>query len=170
MTELSSLINESRRFSTWFLQITTPKTIQKCAGVFLSSREIFFCRNLKNARMSFLGRCNVETASSGPLLLKSGRVWGWFIHQLFKGYIFCFHVHSDGRYIFELSAHDQIWWKSTVWVCSHFLFVIIYMFTLSRQHISNVVYCICQAFCWGIDFFLNGQSIFRCLKGFFIMA
>ena len=29
----------------------------------MSSRETFFCRYLKNAKMSFLGQCNVETAS-----------------------------------------------------------------------------------------------------------
>ena len=29
----------------------------------LSSLETFFCRNLKNVGMSFLGRCNVETVS-----------------------------------------------------------------------------------------------------------
>ena len=28
------------------------------------------------------------------------------IQKLFKGYIFCFLVHSDGRYIFELSARE----------------------------------------------------------------
>ena len=37
---------------------------------------------------------------------KLSGVWGWFIYQLFKGYIFCFHVHSDGWCIFELSAHE----------------------------------------------------------------
>ena len=55
------LLNKSRGFHTWFFQITTPNII--CAGTFLLSRETFFCRNLKNARMSFLGQCNVETAS-----------------------------------------------------------------------------------------------------------
>ena len=56
-------LNESRGFATWFLQIATPKVIKKCAGAFSSSRETFFFRNLKNDRMSFLGRCNVETVS-----------------------------------------------------------------------------------------------------------
>ena len=50
-------------FPTWFLQIKTPKGIQKCAGFFLSGWETFYCRNLKNDRISFFGQCNVETAS-----------------------------------------------------------------------------------------------------------
>ena len=56
------LLNKSRGIATLFFQITTPKIIQKCAGAFLSSQESFFCRNLKNTKMTFLGRCNVETA------------------------------------------------------------------------------------------------------------
>ena len=56
------VLNESRGFSTWFLQITTLKGIQKCAGIVLSSLETFFCRNSKNDRISFWGQCNVETA------------------------------------------------------------------------------------------------------------
>ena len=40
-----------------------PQNYTKNAGAFLSSQETIFCRNLKNARISFLGRCNVETAS-----------------------------------------------------------------------------------------------------------
>ena len=39
-------------------------SFNKCRKFILSRRETFFCRNLKNVRMSFLGQCNVETASS----------------------------------------------------------------------------------------------------------
>ena len=46
-----------------FFQITTPKAVKKCAGAFLSSQETFFWINLKNTRMLFLGRCNVQTTS-----------------------------------------------------------------------------------------------------------
>ena len=85
-------------------------SFNKCRKIILSCRETFFGRNLKNARMSFLGRCNVETASCPGLQgLSCSKVAGFeggFMHQLFKGYIFCFHVHSDGRCIFELSAHE----------------------------------------------------------------
>ena len=35
----------------------------KCRKSLLSSLETFFCRNLKNVGMSFLGQCNVETVS-----------------------------------------------------------------------------------------------------------
>ena len=45
-----------------------PQSCTKLLETFLSSRETFFCRSLKNYSMSFLGWCNVET---GPLLLKS---------------------------------------------------------------------------------------------------
>ena len=31
---------------------------------------------------------------------------GDLFQKLFEGYIFCFLVHSDGRYIFELSARE----------------------------------------------------------------
>ena len=45
-----------------FFKLQPPK-LYKTAGAFFSSRETFFCRNLKNARMSFLCQYNVETAS-----------------------------------------------------------------------------------------------------------
>ena len=38
-------------------------SFNKCRKSLLSSLETFFCRNLKNVGMSFLGRCNVETVS-----------------------------------------------------------------------------------------------------------
>ena len=38
-------------------------SFNKCRKIILSCRETFFCRNLKNVGMSFLGRCNVETVS-----------------------------------------------------------------------------------------------------------
>ena len=38
-------------------------SFNKCRKIIFLCRETFFCRILKNARMSFLGQCNVETAS-----------------------------------------------------------------------------------------------------------
>ena len=40
---------------------------KKCRKFLLSSLETFFCRNLKNVGISFLGRCNVETVSHPSL-------------------------------------------------------------------------------------------------------
>ena len=42
-------------------QVARPlNSFNKCRKPLVSSLESFFCRNLKNVRMSFLGRCNVE--------------------------------------------------------------------------------------------------------------
>ena len=38
-------------------------SFNKCREPLVSSLETFFCRNLKNVGMSFLGRCNVEVVS-----------------------------------------------------------------------------------------------------------
>ena len=61
--------------------------------------------------MSFLGQCNVETASCpgfyGLSCSKMARFEGGLFQKRFKGYIFCFLVLSDGRYIFELSARER---------------------------------------------------------------
>ena len=46
-----------------FCTFLSAAVIQRCAETFLSSQETFFCRKLKNGRMSFLDQCNVETAS-----------------------------------------------------------------------------------------------------------
>ena len=78
----------------------------KCRKSLLSSLESFFCRNLKNVRTSFLGQYDVETVSPPGFLLKSSWVWGGLFQKLFKGYIFCFLVYSDGPYILELSAPE----------------------------------------------------------------
>ena len=76
----------------------------------LSSLETFFCRNLKNVGMSFLGRCNVETVSPpGFQGLSCPKVQGFeggSYQKLFKGYIFYFLGHLVGRYIFELTTHE----------------------------------------------------------------
>ena len=99
--------------ATSFFQITTPKIIQICAGTFLSSRETFFCRKLKNDIMSFLDQCNVETTVSplGLQGLSCSKVTGFeggLFQTLFKGHIFCFLVISFGRQIFELFARETI--------------------------------------------------------------
>ena len=38
-------------------------SFNKCRKFLLPSQETFFCRNLKNDRLSFSGQCNVETNS-----------------------------------------------------------------------------------------------------------
>ena len=85
-------------------------SFNKCRKSLLSSLETFFCRNLKNVGMSFLGRCNVETVSHpGFQGLSCSKVQGFeggLFQKFFKGYIFCFLCHLVGRYIFELSAHE----------------------------------------------------------------
>ena len=57
------LLNECRGLVTLFLQITIPKIVYKCTGALLSSWKTFFYQNLEKGRLSFLGRCNVETVS-----------------------------------------------------------------------------------------------------------
>ena len=48
----------------WKNHVTKPLDLfNKCRKIIFLCRKTFFCRNLKNARMSFLGQCNVETAS-----------------------------------------------------------------------------------------------------------
>ena len=85
-------------------------SFNKCRKIILLSLETFFCRNLKNVGMSFLGRCNVEVVSlPGFQGLSSSKVAGFeggSFQKLFKGYIFCFLGHLLGRYIFELSTHE----------------------------------------------------------------
>ena len=71
-------INESRCFFTWLLQITTPKVLQKCAETFLSSRELFFCRNLKNCRCHFWADVMLRQPRiliSRASLAQKGQVW-----------------------------------------------------------------------------------------------
>jgi hypothetical protein len=89
------------------LQLTTLKVIQKCALAFLSSQETFFSRNLKNEIMSFLGGCNVETASlPGLSCSKAAGFEGGLFQKIFKGYIFCFLGHLVGEKIFEQFARE----------------------------------------------------------------
>ena len=42
-------------FAKWFLKIATPKVIQKCAGVFLSSRETFFLQKFDKCQNVIFG-------------------------------------------------------------------------------------------------------------------
>ena len=85
-------------------------SFNKCRKSLLSSLETFFCRNLKNVRMSFLGRCNVETVSPpGFQGLSCSKVEGFeggLFQKKFKGYIFCFLGHLVGGQLFELFAHE----------------------------------------------------------------
>ena len=44
--------------------VTKPlDSFKECMRLLFSSQETFFCRNLKNEKMSFLGKCDVKTAS-----------------------------------------------------------------------------------------------------------
>ena len=72
----------------------------------------------------------------GPLLLKSRGVWGWNVLQLFKGYIFCFHVYSDGRYVFELFAHETNLMKKCSMRIKH---KINYLIPKEWYHILNIM-------------------------------
>ena len=76
----------------------------------LSSLETFFCRNLKNVGMSFLGRCNVETVSclgfQGLSYSKVAGFEGGYFQKLFKDYIFCFLSHLFGGQLFEQFARE----------------------------------------------------------------
>ena len=56
-----------------------------------------------------LRQSRVWASRASPQGLSCSKVVGFeggLVHKLFKGYIFCFLVHSDGRYIFELSARE----------------------------------------------------------------
>ena len=70
--------------------------------------KTFFCRNLKNVGMSFLGQCNVETVSSqGFQGLSCSIVAGFeggLFQKNFKGYIFCLLIQLVD--IFELFASE----------------------------------------------------------------
>ena len=67
----------------------------KYRKILFSSLETFFCRNLENVGMSFLGQCNVEINSPssrllGPLLLKNHGLEGSLFQKIINGYIFYF--------------------------------------------------------------------------------
>jgi hypothetical protein len=97
-------------------------SFNRCSNFLLSSQETFFCRNWKKDRLSFLGRCNVETASLagwhlGPLLLKSPGVWGWFYPKNFSRATFLvFWVTQLVDMFLSYLPVKQIWRKSAVWV------------------------------------------------------
>ena len=85
-------------------------SFNKCRKFLLSSLETFFCRNLKNARVSFLGLCKVKTVSrpgfQGLSCSKVAGFEGGLFQKLFKGYIFCFLGHLVGGKIFEEFARE----------------------------------------------------------------
>ena len=82
-------------------------SFNKCRKFLSSSLETFFCRNLENIGMSFLGQCNVEMVSCpgfyGLSCSKYHRFWGWFVPKKFNGCIFCFLGH--------------IWWTAFWVIC-----------------------------------------------------
>ena len=71
-----------------------PQSCTKMLETFLSSRETFLCRNLKNYSKLFSGRCNVETASHPGLQgLSCSKVQGFeggFIPKNIPGLFFLF--------------------------------------------------------------------------------
>ena len=75
-----------------------------------SSLETFFCRNLENVGMSFLGQCNVEIVScpgfQGLSCSKTAGFEGGLFQKIFNGYIFCFLGHLFGGQLFELFARE----------------------------------------------------------------
>ena len=85
-------------------------SFNKCRKSLLLSLETFFCRNLKNVRMSFLGQCNVATVSppdfQGLSCSKVAGFQGGFLQKNFKGYIFCFLGHLVRGKIFEQFAGE----------------------------------------------------------------
>ena len=94
----------------FFANYNPRKYIKKVQELFCQAKKLFSAEIGKMTECHFWANVMLRqpcVRASGPLLLKSSRVLGCFIHQLFKCYIFYFHVHSDGRCIFELSAHDE---------------------------------------------------------------
>ena len=87
-------------------------SFNKCRKFLLSSLETFFCRNLKNGRMSFLGRCNVETVSrpgfQGLSCSKVAGFEGGVFQKLLKGIHFqsCA-AHFIGPYLFSLMCFSS---------------------------------------------------------------
>ena len=113
-------------------------SFNKCRKSLLSSLETFFCRNLKNVGMSFLGRCNVEVVSlPGFQGLSSSKVAGFeggSYQKLFKGYIFCFLGHLVGRCIFELNAREtNLMKKRSVRLDKTFLLVLYFQYFLQSS-------------------------------------
>ena len=113
------LLNKSRGFHTWFFQITTPNII--CAGTFLLSRETFFCRNLKNARMSFWANVMLRQPHVMAFRAFSGQKWPGLRVVCFKNFswaTFCIFWSTQmvDTYLSYLPV-KRIWWKSIVCPC-----------------------------------------------------
>ena len=92
-------------------------SINKCRKFLLLSQETFFCRNLKNYRMSFLCWCNVETASHpGLSCSKVARFESGFYSKNFSRAIFFdfWGTHLVDMFLSYLPV-KQIWRKSAVW-------------------------------------------------------
>ena len=92
-----------------FANYNTQSCIKMCRS-FIVEPETFFCRSLKNGRMSFLDQCNVETVSrlgfQGLSCSKVAGFEGGSFQKLFKGYIFCFLGHLVGGQLNEQFAHE----------------------------------------------------------------
>ena len=72
------------------------QSFNKYRKFLFSSLESFFCRNLENVGMSFLGQCNVEIVScpgfQGLSCSKTAGFEGGLFQKIFIGYIFVFWV------------------------------------------------------------------------------
>ena len=99
-----------------------PQSCTKMLETFLTSRETFFYRNLKNYSMSFwadvmLRQPRIQASSASPTQ-KSGGLRVVLFQKLFLGYIFCFQGDLFGRCIFEQYAHEtNLKKKRSVYLC-----------------------------------------------------
>ena len=85
-------------------------SFNRCRKFHLLSLETFFCRNLKNAGMSFLAnvmlrQSHVRASRASPAQESKGFEGGLY-QKLFKGYIFCFLSHLVGGQLFEQFAKE----------------------------------------------------------------
>ena len=91
------LLNKSKCFVIWFLQLTTLKIIQKCALAFLSSRDFFFSR-----------------ASPAQ---KSRGLRVFYSKNFSRATFFVFWVTQLVDMFLSYLTMEQIWRKSAVWYC-----------------------------------------------------
>ena len=70
----------------------------------MTSWETFFCRNLKNDRMSFLSQCNVQASRASLSCSKTTGFEGGLFQKIFNGCIFYFLGQLFGGQLFDLFA------------------------------------------------------------------
>ena len=113
------LLNESKCFATWFFQITTPKVIQKFAGVIFVKPGNFFLQKFEKRQnvISGLMQCwdSLTSGHLGPLLLKNSRIWGWFYSKNFSRPTFFLGNSFGWHFFLSYLPVKQIWRKSAAW-------------------------------------------------------